>query len=80
MPGKIQKVRKTYLESKIKVGLSFYWPPLERQVIIKGEAEKISSIDSDNYFNSRPKGSKIGAIVSEQSKVISDRSIMEAKL
>ena len=68
------------IEHHSKVGLSFHWPPLERQVIIKGEAEKISSIDSDNYFNSRPKGSKIGAIVSDQSKVISDRSIMEAKL
>ena len=49
-------------------------------VIIKGEAEKISNIESDKYFESRPFGSKIGAIVSDQSRVISDRTVMEAKL
>jgi pyridoxamine 5'-phosphate oxidase len=63
-----------------KVGLSFFWPSLERQVIIKGEAMKLSDEASNSYFHSRPKGSQIGAIVSDQSKVISDRSIMEAKL
>jgi pyridoxamine 5'-phosphate oxidase len=63
-----------------KVGLAFFWPPLERQVIIKGEAVKLTNEASDVYFQSRPKGSQIGAIVSDQSKVISDRSIMEAKL
>jgi len=63
-----------------KVGLAFFWPPLERQVIIKGEAVKLTNEASDAYFQSRPKGSQIGAIVSDQSKVISDRSIMEAKL
>ena len=67
------------IEHHSKVGLSFFWPPLERQVIIKGKAEKISKIESDNYFNSRPLGSKIGAIVSVN-KVISDRTVMEAKL
>ena len=68
------------IEHHSKVGLSFFWPPLERQVIIKGEAEKISKEESDNYFNSRPLGSKIGAIVSDQSKVISDRSVLEAEM
>ena len=63
-----------------KVGLSFFWPPLERQVIIKGLIQKISSDLSDEYFNSRPKGSQLGAIVSDQSNVISDRTIIEAKL
>ena len=53
---------------------------MERQVIIKGEAVKLTNEASDVYFQSRPKGSQIGAIVSDQSKVISDRSIMEAKL
>ena len=68
------------IEHHSKVGLSFFWAPLERQVIIKGEAEKISNIESDKYFDSRPFGSKIGAIVSDQSRVISDRTVMEAKL
>ena len=62
------------------VGLSFFWPALERQVIIKGKAEQLSSEVSNAYFNSRPKGSQLGALVSEQSKVITDRSILEAKL
>ena len=63
-----------------KVCLSFFWPPLERQVIIKGNVQKIDSILSDVYFKTRPKGSQIGAIVSNQSKVIKDRSIIESKL
>ena len=63
-----------------KVGLSFYWPSLERQVIINGYAEKISSEISDVYFKSRPKGSQLGAIVSDQSKVITNRNIIENKL
>ena len=63
-----------------KVGLSFFWPPLERQVIIKGWIQKTSSVVSNEYFNSRPKGSQLGAIVSDQSNVISDRTIIEAKL
>ena len=63
-----------------KVGLSFFWPALERQVIIKGEIDKISPEDSNNYFSSRPKGSQIGALVSEQSKVIKSREILEKKM
>ena len=68
------------IEYHSKVGLSFFWPPLERQVIIKGEIEKISSLDSDNYFSSRPKGSQISALVSEQSKAIRSREILEKKM
>ena len=63
-----------------KVGLSFFWPALERQVIIKGTAEQLKPEVSNAYFNSRPKASQLGALVSEQSKVITDRSILEAKL
>lgn len=63
-----------------KVGLSFFWPALERQVIIKGEASRLTAETSSNYFKTRPKGSQLGAIVSEQSKVLSDRSILESKL
>ena len=53
---------------------------MERQVIIKGVAEKASTIISDNYFASRPDGSKLGAIVSNQSEVIESRAILENKL
>ena len=75
-----QSEKGTSIAHNSKVGLAFFWPPLERQVIIKGEAVKLTNEASDAYFQSRPKGSQIGAIVSDQSKVISDRSIMEAKL
>ncbi|WP_047415049.1 pyridoxamine 5'-phosphate oxidase [Cellulophaga sp. Hel_I_12] len=62
------------------VCLSFFWPNMERQVIIKGKAEKISKNLSDGYFESRPDGSKLGAIVSNQSSVIASREVLESKL
>lgn len=62
------------------VCLSFFWETLERQVIIKGVAEKTASDISDNYFQSRPEGSKLGAIVSHQSEVIPSRTTLEDKL
>lgn len=60
--------------------LSFFWHTLERQVIIKGLAEKVAPNLSDGYFESRPEGSKLGAIVSNQSQVISSREVLENKL
>jgi pyridoxamine 5'-phosphate oxidase len=60
--------------------LSFFWPSLERQVIIKGVANKVDAIVSDNYFTSRPKGSQLGAIVSKQSTIIASREVLEQKL
>ena len=62
------------------VCLSFFWHGAERQVIIKGIAEKTSEIISDNYFDSRPEGSKLGAIVSNQSEVIPSREFLEENL
>ncbi|NRR90768.1 pyridoxamine 5'-phosphate oxidase [Winogradskyella undariae] len=62
------------------VCLSFFWPSAERQIIIKGKAEKISENLSDGYFESRPRGSQIGAIVSNQSDVVKDRAELENKL
>lgn len=62
------------------VCLSFFWPSLERQVIIKGIAEKTPTNVSDNYFDSRPTGSKLGAIASDQSRVIASRLVLEEKL
>lgn len=60
--------------------LSFFWHSLERQVIIKGIAEKTPVNVSDNYFASRPDGSKLGAIVSNQSEVIPNREFLENNL
>jgi len=63
-----------------KVCLSFHWHALERQVIIKGVAQKIDPNTSDLYFDSRPLGSRLGAIVSPQSQVISSRDVLEKEL
>lgn len=62
------------------VCLSFFWHSMERQVIIKGKAQKVLSSISDGYFDSRPDGSKLGAIVSNQSAVIPNRIFLEEKL
>jgi len=62
------------------VCLSIFWHSLERQVIIKGIAEKTPTNISDGYFESRPDGSKLGAIVSNQSEVIPSRALLEEKL
>lgn len=60
-----------------KVCLSFFWPSMERQIIIKGKAEKIPENLSDGYFESRPKQSQVSAIISPQSQVVSSREFLE---
>lgn len=57
--------------------LTFFYPELERQIRIEGRVEKVSSEESDVYFNSRPRGSQIGAWVSHQSTVIDSRNVLE---
>tara|TARA_B100000676_G_C17906875_1_gene747784 strand:- start:384 stop:1022 length:639 start_codon:yes stop_codon:yes gene_type:complete len=59
------------LEKNKNICASFYWAPLERQVIIKGYAKKTSFDESENYFNSRPFESQAAAIISNQSEDIS---------
>tara|TARA_B100000575_G_scaffold174712_1_gene140029 strand:+ start:5650 stop:6300 length:651 start_codon:yes stop_codon:yes gene_type:complete len=61
------------------VCLNFYWPSLEKQIIIMGNANKIATKESDEYFYSRPRGSQIGAIVSNQSEIINSRDFLETK-
>lgn len=68
------------MEANQAVSLSFFWPNLERQVIISGEVSKVDSDVSDAYFKSRPKGSQLGAWVSEQSQVISSSSVLHNRL
>jgi pyridoxamine 5'-phosphate oxidase len=68
------------IEVNPNVCLSFFWATMERQVIIKGVAEKVDANISDNYFHLRPKGSQLGAIVSRQSEVIVSRDFLENKL
>ncbi|MBD1422828.1 pyridoxamine 5'-phosphate oxidase [Sphingobacterium chuzhouense] len=63
-----------------KVSLLFFWPELQRQVRIEGWAEKLPAEDSDEYFASRPRGSRIGAIASPQSQVITNREVLETRV
>lgn len=62
------------------VCLSFFWHGAERQVIIKGKAEKLPSNLSDGYFESRPRGSQLGALASNQSEVVASRNVLEERL
>jgi pyridoxamine 5'-phosphate oxidase len=65
------------IEKNPRVSLTFFWKELERQVRIEGIAEKTSEAESDEYFQSRPRGSQIGAWVSRQSSVIENREVLE---
>jgi len=60
--------------------ISFFWPALEQQIIIKGNAEILEKNISDSYFKSRPNGSKLGAWASNQSKVVNSREDLEQSL
>lgn len=55
--------------------LLFHWPPLERQIRIEGKVEKVSSAQSSDYFNCRPKASQLGAAASPQSQAISRENL-----
>ena len=61
------------------VCLSFFWPFLERQIIIKGVAEKTSDNNSDGYFETRPRSSQLGAWISAQSSVIDEYEDLAAE-
>ena len=64
------------LSSNSKVSLLFPWNQIDRQIKICGEAQKLSSRDSRDYFVSRPRGSQIAAIASKQSSVIDSRAAL----
>ena len=67
------------LDENPKACLVFFWKELERQVRITGLIEKVSAGESDEYFNSRPQNSRIGAIASPQSEVIINRAWLEER-
>jgi len=62
-----------------RASLLFPWHELDRQVIVAGTVEKISDVESDEYFASRPRESQLGAWASSQSDPIADRSLLEAQ-
>lgn len=68
------------LEATPWAALVFWWAELERQVRLEGPVAKVSDRETDEYFESRPRGSQLGAWVSEQSQVIGDRTVLEHRL
>ena len=68
------------LEAHPRAALVFWWEALERQVRIEGAVERVDAAESDAYFASRPRGSRLGAWASDQSRPIADRSVLEEKL
>jgi pyridoxamine 5'-phosphate oxidase len=66
-----------HMDENPRACLVFFWKELERQVRITGLVEKVNEAESDEYFNSRPEGSRIGAWASPQSAVITDRQWLE---
>lgn len=67
------------IRANANVALLFFWPDLGRQVGIRGTAARVPGKEALRYFATRPRGSRIGAWVSAQSRVISSRSLLEAK-
>lgn len=68
------------LDANPFAALVFYWEPLERQVRVEGKVARISADESDKYFQTRPRESQLGAIVSPQSDVIESREVLEQEL
>lgn len=68
------------LDAHGRAGLTFFWDVLGRQLRIVGAVERVSDEESDSYFESRPRGSQIGAWASEQSRPLTDRSELENRV
>ena len=68
------------MEQHPKAALNFFWQKMERQVRFDGAIIKVSEDVSDDYFKTRPRGSQLGAWVSEQSQVIPSREFLEDQL
>ena len=67
------------LAANNRAALLFFWPELERQIRIEGRVETVSAADSDEYYQSRPPLSRIGAWASPQSQVLPSRTDLEAR-
>lgn len=75
-----QSAKGKELENNPAVALNFFWPELERQVRIEGLVNRIDAARSETYFQSRPRGSQVGAWSSPQSAVLETRSILEDRM
>jgi len=67
------------LERDPRAALTFFWPAHERQVRIEGRAEQVTAEESDTYFGTRPRESRIGAWSSDQSRPVQDRAALEER-
>ncbi|GAB3326029.1 pyridoxamine 5'-phosphate oxidase [Larkinella ripae] len=72
-----QSRKGTELAAHPLAALTFFYPELERQIRLEGTIQKLSAEESDRYFQSRPRGSQIGAWVSHQSEVVENRAVLE---
>lgn len=70
----------TQMAANPTVSLCFYWPHLQRQVRVNGTVTKTSRAASESYFATRPRGSRLGAILSKQSEIIDGRQYLEQQL
>ncbi|HZE73913.1 MAG TPA: pyridoxamine 5'-phosphate oxidase [Gemmatimonadales bacterium] len=68
------------LEHNPRAALAFYWGELERQVRITGTVSRVAREESEAYFRTRPRGSRLGAWASEQSAVLPGRAALEARV
>ncbi|HEV2092491.1 MAG TPA: pyridoxamine 5'-phosphate oxidase, partial [Rubrobacter sp.] len=68
------------LEENPRAALLFYWGELERQVRVEGSVSRTSEEESDAYYASRPRGSRLGAWASEQSRAVEGREVLEDRI
>ena len=78
--GNLVSRKMQHIKENPQAALLFYWMPLERQIRIEGRVEQISDEEADNYFNSRGRGSKLGAWASRQSETIPTPNSIQERL
>jgi len=72
-----QSVKGRQMDENPRASLCFFWPHLERQVRVEGLVERVSEAMSDQYFQSRPRESQLGGLLSQQSEPVADRQVLE---
>lgn len=76
----LESAKSHSLNAHPRAGMTFYWQPLGRQVRVRGAVETVLAAEADDYFASRPRGSRLGAWASDQSRVLASRAALEARL
>lgn len=76
----LESAKALALAAHPRAGMTFHWQPLGRQVRIRGAVERVSQAEADAYFGSRPRGSKIGAWASDQSRELKSRAALEDRV